>query len=88
MHEHGTEVTRLSRRQAVVRTGTLAAGVLSATVAGFPSGARGADASAPGPAKPPEFRLSLNTATIRGQKLWIVREIEIASKAGDTSIET
>ncbi len=33
------------------------------------------------------FRYSLNTATIRGQKLGIVKEIEIASQAGYDAIE-
>ncbi len=36
---------------------------------------------------PHRFRFCLNTSTIRGQKLGIVEEIEIASKAGYDSIE-
>lgn len=37
--------------------------------------------------KPDPFRYSLNTSTIRGQKLPIVQEIEIAAKAGYHAIE-
>lgn len=39
------------------------------------------------PAPPSSFRYCLNTSTIRGQKLGIVKEIEIASKAGYQGIE-
>src|SRR5438034_10033810 len=45
------------------------------------------------PPKPPLeklkslFRFCLNTATIRGQKLGIIKEIEIAAKAGYDGIE-
>lgn len=35
----------------------------------------------------PKFRYSLNTSTIRGQKLGIVKEVEIAAKAGYDAIE-
>lgn len=35
----------------------------------------------------PKFRYSLNTSTIRGQKLGIVQEVEIAAKAGYDAIE-
>ena len=36
---------------------------------------------------PPKFRYCLNTSTIRGQKLGIVKEIEIAAKAGYDAVE-
>lgn len=86
MHTQGTDGGRLSRREAMARTGTLAAGLVSAAVTGSPSRVGAAEGAAVA-ARPPEFRFSLNTATIRGQKLGIVREIEIASKAGYTGIE-
>ena len=35
----------------------------------------------------PAFRFCLNTATIRGHKLGIVKEVEVASQAGYTGIE-
>ena len=38
-------------------------------------------------ANKPPFRYSLNTSTIRGQKLGIVEEIEIAAKAGYDAVE-
>jgi len=44
--------------------------------------ARGAHA-----AEPPRFRYCLNTSTIRGQKLGLAKEIEIAARAGYDAIE-
>ncbi len=38
-------------------------------------------------ATPPRFRYCLNTSTIRGQKLGLAKEIEIASRAGYDAIE-
>ena len=38
-------------------------------------------------AAPSKFRYCLNTSTIRGKKLGIVKEIEIAAKAGYDAIE-
>lgn len=73
--------SKLTRRDALARTGTL----LSAAVAG---------ASLPAPAATPApasegapFLFCLNTATIRGQKLGIVKEVEVASVAGFQAIE-
>jgi len=64
------------------RRTALAGSALS--LAGFAAGeARGATAGLPGP----EFRYCLNTATIRGQKLGIEREIEVAAEAGYDGIE-
>ncbi len=37
--------------------------------------------------KPPKFRYCLNTSTIRGQQLGIVKEVELAAKAGYDGIE-
>ena len=62
---------------------TLGAGVaLSAGCAVGPS-AKAAERSA----KPGSFTYCLNTSTIRGQKVGIVKEIEIAAKAGYQGIE-
>jgi len=68
---------KLSRR-AVLGSAGLAAGAALANIA-----------AAKTPAEPPAepFRFSLNTATIRGHKLAIAEEIEIAAKAGYTAIE-
>ena len=66
---------KLSRREALAGAGLLA----GAAVLGERSGLAGA------PEVP--FRYCLNTATLRGQKLGIVKEIEIAAKAGYEAIE-
>jgi len=58
--------------------GSVSAGPLSPMSS--PSGARGDVAGNP-------FTFCLNTSTIRGQKLTIVQEIEIAAKAGYQAIE-
>ena len=55
----------------------LGSGVVAATAATTPA--------APAPAS--RFRLCLNTATIRGQKLPLDREVETAAKAGYDAIE-
>jgi sugar phosphate isomerase/epimerase len=53
--------------------------------------AAGAALAAPAPAAPAAkdkpFRYMLNTATIRGQKLTLVQEVDIAAKAGYQAIE-
>lgn len=72
-----------TRRDALTNTGLLAGALL----AGQRSGAAAPAPPAEGAAKAPAFRFSLNTATIRGQKLGIVREIEIAAKAGYDGFE-
>ena len=76
-------VEKLSRRQAVTQTGVL---IGAALVGGYQpinaAEARREPARARG-----GFRLCLNTATIRGQKLGIVKEIEVAAKAGYQAIE-
>jgi sugar phosphate isomerase/epimerase len=74
---------RLSRRDALARTGLLASAAVAAeklTRAETPEKSRSRQSNGP-------FSLCLNTATIRGQKLGIVKEIEIASEAGYDSIE-
>ena len=78
-----TTAQKISRREAVARTGTLIGATLTAldrTPALAESGASAAGAHA-------GFVFCLNTATIRGQKLGIVKEIEAATKAGYQAIE-
>ena len=68
----------ISRRNAVTRTGVLLGAALTAshsTPAEAATDKRGG------------FLFCLNTATIRGQKLGIVKEIEVAAKAGYQAIE-
>jgi sugar phosphate isomerase/epimerase len=71
----------LSRRSAFAKTGLLLGGAVAAAKLSRP----GKAAETPMNTKP--FILCLNTATIRGQKLGIVKEIEIASQAGYEAIE-
>jgi sugar phosphate isomerase/epimerase len=68
---------KLSRRDALIRTGLLigAAGSIRRVRAAEPPKPQGG------------FKFSLNMATIRGQKLGIVKEVEIASQAGYDGIE-
>jgi 2-keto-myo-inositol isomerase len=72
-----------TRREALRRTGA----VLGAAWMG---GQFTADAAAAGPASSSpsdRFRFCLNTGTIRGQKLGLVKEIEVAARAGYQAIE-
>jgi sugar phosphate isomerase/epimerase len=74
---------QLSRRDALARTGLLLGTTLTGAVA------RSAPA-APVPsatAGPGTFVFCLNTGTIRGQKLGLVKEIEVASAAGYRGFE-
>src|SRR5258708_2714367 len=74
---------KLSRRHALAQAGLL---VAAAAMAGKTSAA--ADSAAPAIRKSLKpFRFSLNTATIRGQKLGMVKEVEIAAQAGYDAIE-
>jgi sugar phosphate isomerase/epimerase len=74
---------KLSRRNALATTSLLLGG--AALGQKFSSSAFAAESSPP--AELPPFRFCLNTATIRGQKLGIVREVEIAAQAGYDAIE-
>ncbi|MGE0606173.1 MAG: sugar phosphate isomerase/epimerase family protein [Pirellulales bacterium] len=67
----------LSRRDAMTAGLTLAVGAAAALQTSPSAATEGAD----------PFRYCLNTSTIRGQELGIVREIEIASAAGYQGIE-
>lgn len=72
----------LSRREAIARTGLM---IGTAVLGG---GTRLAAAETPGTTKADRaFRFSLNTATLRGHKLGIVKEIEVAAAAGYDGIE-
>lgn len=73
---------KLSRREALARTGLWAGAALAtAPVFTMPGDqGRGAETARP-------FRFCLNTATIRGQKLGIVKEVEVAAKAGYDALE-
>lgn len=74
---------KLSRRSALERAGMLLGGaVLGSSLGPVPASARAAAAETDRP-----FRYCLNTATIRGQKLGIVKEIEVAGQAGYDAIE-
>jgi 2-keto-myo-inositol isomerase len=74
----------ISRRQAVTQAGVM----VGAAVAGFHQTTLAAE-STPSLTDPANggFVLCLNTATIRGQKLGIVKEIEVTAKAGYQAIE-
>lgn len=77
----------MTRREALTRAGFLAG---TALAAGAPatrvSGAESAQAGH-APKDDVPFRFCLNTATIRGHKLGIVKEVEMAAKAGYQGIE-
>ena len=74
--------TPIHRRDLLVGTGVAAAAaILTQGTAAMPLIA----ADPPPTAEP--FRYCLNTSTIRGQKLSIVEEVEIAAKAGYQAIE-
>jgi sugar phosphate isomerase/epimerase len=75
---------KFSRRQALGRAGWMAAGAVA--LAQSPAEALASAQRAAGAPEAP-FRYCLNTATIRGQKLGIVKEIEVAAQAGYEAIE-
>jgi len=74
---------QLSRRDALAMAGLLVGSAAFDKAAGIAEGAEVPHA----PKSKASFLFCLNTATIRGQKLGIVKEIEIASKAGYEAIE-
>jgi 2-keto-myo-inositol isomerase len=89
--------SRVTRRQALAAaTAGLAAPLWASTARSFPVDDPNVAANVE-PTLPPEtseelavaasIRYCLNTSTIRGQELGIVREIEIAAQAGYTGIE-
>jgi sugar phosphate isomerase/epimerase len=73
-------ISGLSRRDLLTTVGLACGAGLAGT---FPPAA----AAVPARSKDKPFGLSLNTSTIRGQELGIVREVEIAAAAGYDAIE-
>jgi len=73
----------ISRREALARAGIAAGAVL--TAGSIPVTSAAPALQRPGIDQP--FRFCLNTATIRGQKLGITKEIELTAKAGYDAIE-
>lgn len=73
---------RLSRREMLLKTGTAVGAGISASTIESPAST---DIHTRGKNEP--FRYCLNTSTLRGHKLSLVQEIEIASKAGYSGIE-
>lgn len=71
---------KISRREAILHTGLLAGAAVALR------GASGAERVA-SPAAPSGFRFCLNTATLRGHKLGIVKELETAAQAGFQGVE-
>lgn len=74
---------RLPRRGALVRTGL----ILGAALASEPFGAATLRAESSSRKQRRPFLFCLNMATIRGQKLGIVKEIQVAAQAGYDAIE-
>jgi len=74
---------KVSRRHALTQTGLL----LGTAVLGDPLPGARAAAPPPSPQTERPFRFSLNMATLRGHKLGMVKEIEIAAQAGYEAIE-
>jgi sugar phosphate isomerase/epimerase len=74
---------KLSRREVLAGAGLLA----GAAVFGERPGLAAEPAASVAQAPAASFRYCLNTATLRGHKLGIVKEVEIAAKAGYDAIE-
>ena len=75
--------TKITRRNALAKTGLLGCAAMVLDRITFPAAA--ATVAPPKSAAP--FRFCLNTATIRGHKLGIVKEVEITAQAGFNGIE-
>jgi sugar phosphate isomerase/epimerase len=74
---------KLSRRQLLAASGsTLGAGLLCSLPNSEPAVARASEA-----AETPPFQFCLNMSTVRGQQLGVVKQVELAAKAGYDSIE-
>ena len=72
-----------SRRDALARTGVLVGAALVGKQLGFAV----ASEAPPAPGAPARFRYCLNMATLRGHKLGIAKEIQVAAEAGYDGIE-
>ncbi len=77
------KVTSFTRRQAMFRTGL----VIGATLTGAALRSSAASANPGSAPTGGRFLFCLNTGTIRGQKLGLAKEIEVAAKAGYQAIE-
>ena len=78
-----SQAQKISRRQAVTQASVL----VGAALAGNYQTTMGAESKTDPANANGGFVLCLNTATIRGQKLGIVKEIEVTAKAGYQAIE-
>ena len=83
LFERAMNAQKLSRRQALAGAGLL----VGTAVVGEKPLLMAGTVKPPAPAPIPPFRYCLNTATIRGQKLGIVKEVEVSAQAGYDSIE-
>lgn len=83
MTTNSSQPQKLSRRQAATQAGLL----VGAALAGSYQTSVAAESKPSGAIERGAFRFCLNTATIRGQKLGIVKEIEVTAKAGYHAIE-
>ncbi|MSR56812.1 MAG: sugar phosphate isomerase/epimerase [Planctomycetaceae bacterium] len=72
--------SQISRRELLQTAGVVSAGLAAGTATAAPQAVRTSAHDRP-------FRFSLNTSTIREQKVGIVREVEIAGVAGYDAIE-
>jgi 2-keto-myo-inositol isomerase len=70
----------ITRREAIARTGLILGTALASASTDLKTAAQEVKSM-------PPFRFCLNTATIRGQKLGLGKEVEIAAKAGYDAIE-
>ncbi len=83
MKQFPVQMQNISRRQAVTQAGVL----VGAAFSGVSISSRAAESPLPTANTGGSFVYCLNTATIRGQKLGIVKEIEVTAKAGYQAIE-
>jgi sugar phosphate isomerase/epimerase len=72
-------MTKISRRDLLIASGTAAGAAFLPSSASAASAAAVATTAA---AKSPKFEFSLNMSTIMGQKLGLIKELEVASAAG------
>lgn len=75
--------SHVSRRAAIARAGLLVGGAWAGLL--LPAASQAAEGAAP--VRNGTFSFCLNTGTIRGQKLGLVKEIEVAAQAGYQGIE-
>jgi hypothetical protein len=86
MSDRSAHHKRVSRR-GVLKKAAAGAGAAAASVVGSRTGRARAAGAVAAPPNKSSFVLCLNTSTIRGQKLSLPEEIDLAAKAGFTAIE-